>query len=229
MKVFVATPLRDTVTAEYAQSLFYAGLDCKERGIEVVLNIIRHSCFIDIARSTLVKYFLESDCTHLFFIDSDIGFEAHALAGLVQAEVPFAAGVYRKREPKVSFNAQVYEPQEFRGPWLRVNRAATGFMCLQRHVLEEMVKHVHLCKVAKSGEVPMLFRTDTSLKDGKVRQFVGEDYCFCDDYTELYRQGVFKEPIWVYPDITFDHDGYVGNLHESLTVTEQRTLHRGEQ
>ena len=81
MKVFVATPVREYVTVEYAQSLFYAGLHCKEKGIEVVPNIARHSCFIDVARSTLTKQFLDTDCTHLFFIDAVIGFESHAIAG----------------------------------------------------------------------------------------------------------------------------------------------------
>ena len=210
MKVFIATPLYNQVTAEYAQSLLMAGLDCKERGIELVINIIRNSCFVDIARSVLVKQFLETDCTHLFFIDSDIGYEAHAIAGLVQAEVPFCAGVYPKRKEDAKFVAQVHEPQQMRGPWLRVDRTATGFMCLERRVLEEMSKRVHRCKIAGHGDVPMVFRTSTQ------GTFVGEDYCFCDDYLKLYEEGVFEQPIWVYPDITFNHDGYVGNLHESL-------------
>jgi len=212
MKVFVATPLRDTVTAEYAQSLFYAGLDCKSRGIEIIPNIIRNSCFVDIARSVLVRNFLDTDCTHLFFLDSDIGFESHAIAGLVQAGVPLCAGVYPKRDEKKRFAAQVYEPQELRGPYLRVDRVATGFMCIERRVLEEMTARVHSCKVSTNGSIPMVFRTDT--RTGNI--FVGEDYCFCDDYNKLYEEGVFDEPIWVYPDITFNHDGYVGNLHESL-------------
>jgi len=210
MKVFVATPVRDTVTVEYAQSLYYAGLNCKELGIELIPNIARHSCFIEIARSSLVKNFLDTDCTHLFFIDSDLGFETHAVGGLVQAGVPFCAGVYRKREPKKRFNAQVHEPIEQRGPWLRVDRTATGFMCLERRVLEEMSTRVPSCKVGQTGIIPLVFRT------GKEGIFVGEDYCFCDDYTKLYEEGVFEQPIWVYPDITFNHDGYVGNLHESL-------------
>jgi hypothetical protein len=110
----------------------------------------------------------------------------------------------------MGFCAQPYEPQEFKGPWMRVNRVATGFMCLERRVLEEMTSRVHLCKINDRGDVPMVFRTQ--LED----RFIGEDYCFCDDYKELYEKGVFDEPIWVYPDITFNHDGYVGNLHESL-------------
>jgi len=211
MKVFIATPIRDYVTAEYAQSLFYAGLDCKGRDIEIIPNIIRNSCFIDLARSVLVHQFLQTDCTHLFFIDSDIGYEPHAIAGLVQAGIPFAAGVYRKRQAELLFNVQITEPQELKGPWLRVDRTATGFMCIERHVLEEMTARVHLCGVSSHGEVPMLFRTH---KEGT---FIGEDYCFCDDYNELHKQGVFDEPVWVYPDITINHAGYVGNLHESLS------------
>ena len=214
MKVFVATPYRDSVTAEYAQSLFYAGRHCSGRGIEVVPNIIRNSCFVDIARSVLVKTFLESDCTHLLFIDADIGYESHAIAGLVEAGVPFCAGVYRKREDKLGFCAQAYEPQEFRGPWMRVTRVATGFMCLERRVLEEMSKNVPLCNVSRRGNVPMVFRTNME------GDFIGEDYCFCDDYNKLYEAGVFDQPIWVYPDIIFNHNGYVGNLYESLTHAE---------
>ena len=216
MKVFVATPIYDAVTAEYAQSLFMAGLDCKERGIEVVPNIIRNSCFVDIARCVLVKQFLETDCTHLLFIDADIGYESHAIAGLVQAGVPFCAGVYRKREPDLLFAAKLHEPQEFRGPWVRGYRVATGFMCLERHVLEEMSSRVHSCNVGKSGLTPMIFRTDTH-----GDRFIGEDYCFCDDYNKLYEEGVFDQPIWLYPDITFNHAGFVGNLYESLEAGEK--------
>lgn len=211
MKVFIATPLRDVVTAKYALSLFHAGLDCRAQGIEVVPHLIRNSCFVDIARSVLVRDFLQTDCTHLLFIDSDIGFESHAVAGLVRAGVPFCAGVYRKRQPEVLFNAQIHEPYEMRGPWLRADRVATGFMCLERRVLEEMTSRVHVCEIQKDGKVPMVFRMNTE------GVFIGEDYCFCDDYNALFEEGVFDQPIWVYPDITFDHDGYVGNLHESLS------------
>ena len=143
-------------------------------------------------------------------MDSDIGFESHALAGLVEAGVPLCAGVYRKREENLSFNCQVHDPQEFKGPWLRVNRVATGFMCIERHVLEEMSARVPKCDLQQDKGVPLVFRTSTD------ERFIGEDYCFCDDYNELYKEGVFDQPIWVYPDITFNHNGYVGNLHTTL-------------
>lgn len=212
MKVCVATPVRDNLTPEYTLSLLRATEDCRLRGIEVVPHILRNSCFIEIARSVLVHDFLQTDCTHLFFIDADIGYEAHAISGLVQAEVPFCAGVYTRREPDGKFLIEPHEPQQMRGPWLRANRVATGFMCLERHVLEKMSALVPSCEVSTNGHIPMVFRTNT---EGK---FVGEDYCFCDDYNKLYEDGVFDQPIWVYPDIKFNHDGYVGNFHETLSA-----------
>lgn len=222
MKVFVATPAYKDVTIEYAQSLFHAGLYCKERNIELIPQIMLSSCFVDIARSVLVKKFLETDCTHLFFVDADIGFESHAISGLVEAGVPVAVGVYRKREPKLRFAAQIHEPQEFKGPWLRMDRAATGFMCIERRVLVEMSGRVKSCKVAKEGWVPMVFDTK---KEGT---FVGEDYCFCDDYTKLFNEGVFDQPIWAYPDINFNHAGYEGNLYNALEAEEKRVQERRE-
>lgn len=229
MKVFVATPIReDRVHASYAQSLMMAAQDCARREIELVPKILQNSCFIQLARSVLVKLFLETDCTHLFFIDSDIGFEGHALAGLVEAGVPICAGVYRKREPGGLFNAKVHEPHEMRGPWLRVDKVATGFMCIERGVLERMSKRTTSLYVGGYGEVPMVFDFSTDYPDDdadmpEVKRMIGEDYNFCNRYNNLYDNGVFDQPIWVYPDITLDHDGIVGNLHE--TLSEDRAIH----
>lgn len=207
-KIFIATPVAGNVTPSYSQSVLKAGLDCYSRGIEVRMNFLRNSCFIEVARSVLVKKFLESDCTHLFFIDADIGFESHAMAGLVESSAPFTAGVYRKREEKLAFNVKFPDPLEYNGPWLRAERAATGFMCIARHILEEMSeKAANVIDVRHHGLVPMVFHTSY-----EGNKFTGEDYCFCDDYNRIFTDG-----IWVYPDISFEHDGFLGNLHESLS------------
>ena len=226
MKVFLATPAYNgEVSGSYASSLMLACADCARRDIEVMPNIVANGAFIEIARTLLVQRFLETDCTHLFFVDADLGFDAHAFAGLVQAGVPFAAGVYRKRMAEVAFMCHVSQPEEMRGPWLRMDRVATGFMCLERRVLEEMSKRARIQPFIGAYEnVPMVFHTVYG------ERFIGEDYAFCDDYNALYEEGVFDQPIWVYPDITFRHDDFLGNLHESLSteLDEPRILHRGE-
>ena len=225
MKVYLATPAMDGLTrAGYSASLVKAAQNCQANGIEIVPAILPNGAFIEIARSLLVQMFLKTDCTHLFFVDADLSFESHAMSGLVMSGIPFSAGVYRKRQPKVSFNADKFEGEpEMNGPWVKFKRVATGFMCLERRVLEEMTKRAEVCSIGEHGEVPMVFHTVYG------DHFVGEDYSFCDDYNKLYEEGVFEQPIWVWPNLTFDHDGFIGNLHESLieNPTEPRVIHRG--
>lgn len=214
MKVFIAIPSYDAkVTSSCAQSLVKAGQHCAKAGIELQPHFVRGGIFIDHVRSLLVRRFLETDCTHLFFIDADIGFESDAIAGLVLSELPVTAGIYVKRtEDRKSFNAKMHEPQENRGKWLRMDRVATGFLCIERSVLEEMSKRAEIINLGRDGEVPMVFHL--GYEGGK---FVGEDYTFCDDYNQLVKEGVFKHPIWAFPDINMDHDGFIGNLHQSLS------------
>ena len=217
MKVFVAVPSYDAkLTASCAQSLFKAAHNCALHGIELHPHFIHGGIFIDHVRSLIVQRFLETDCTHLFFIDADIGFESDALAGLVMSGFPVSAGIYTKRATeddlsgKTLFNAKVHEPQERVRDWLRMDCVATGFMCIERRVLEIMSGFAKTIILDK--EVPMVFHFSTD--NGR---FVGEDYSFCNDYNKLYEEKVFNEPIWAYPDINFDHDGFLGNLHESLS------------
>jgi hypothetical protein len=222
-RVFVATPAYNgVVDGGYTDSMVKAATHCAERGIELQLNIAKNGVFIEICRSVLVNKFMKSDCTHLFFIDADLAFEAHALAGLVQAGVPFAAGVYRQRQDELVYNIQAYEgpdgEPEQKGPWLRANRVATGFMCLERRVLEIMTERADRYNVRGIPNLAMVFHT-TYERGGS---FIGEDYSFCNDYNRLYEQGLFSHPIWAYPDITFDHDGYVGNYHQSIMRMEAR-------
>ena len=187
-----------------------AAYHCAKEGIELETVFIHGGIFIDNARSLLVKRFLKTDCTHLFFIDADLGFESDALAGLILADNPISVGVYPKRDmDKTMFNCTVHEPQEYRDGWLRLDRAATGFMCIRRDVLVEMSKDAWKCDLGQGGITPMVFYTQHG------NTFVGEDYSFCADY-DAHFMGVFKEPIWAFTDITFDHDGHLGNLHETL-------------
>lgn len=212
MSVLICTPAYDgKVHKEYAQSLFVTGQDLSSRGIRASTIIMKNGAFIEVARNILVARFLKTNFSHLFFIDSDLGFPGHAVAGLVESGLPLCAGVYRQREDEVRYVLHLPGDEAItHNGWLRADRCATGFMCIHRDVLEEMSSRSRTVLTGE-GEIPFVFRTDTTY------EFTGEDFCFCDDYTELYHEGVFRQPIWVWPDIDFNHAGYVGNLHEFLS------------
>jgi len=207
MKLFIATPAyQSKVDALYAQSLLVAGQHCFANGIQCASIILGNGAFIEVARNVLLKRFLETDFTHLMFIDADIGFGEHYLTELVKANLPISAGAYRQRDPQEKY-ALVREGQE-NGGWLSMSRIGAGFMCIRRDVVETLCQHapkVRRSSMDSTETLPWVFRTHQ--KD----RFLGEDICFCDTYMEAYRHGVFDQPIWVWPNMDLDHGGYKGN------------------
>lgn len=217
-KVHIATPAYDgKVHSGYAKSLLLAGYILGKSGIEISGHIAKNGIFIDMARSHMVKLFLKTDATHLMFIDSDMEFEPRAIAALVSSGLPLCGGLYRQRSDERIWITEMPDNKvNCRDGWVQVNRMPTGFMCIERHVLEVMSEKAPKFMV-EDEPCPMVFKVKDKapIGDGPWR-VVGEDYSFCDDYMALYRSGVFKEPIWIWPDIDFVHDIYPCNFHKYL-------------
>lgn len=227
LRVHVATPAYDgKVDQEYASSMLMAGQVCTTNMVEVSQAIMGNGAFIDLARCVLVKRFLEDEklknFTHFMFIDADLQFEPRAIAGLVRSGLPVCAGAYRRRQEPEDYPVK-WTPMEgsenkldMNGGWLKCERVPTGFLCIQRHVLEKMTELAFergdYMKIQEEGDVARLFYT----KVDEEKRFEGEDFCWCDDYMKLYHEGVFDEPIWVWCDFDFTHGGYKCNYQHYL-------------
>lgn len=79
--VCVATPsLRATMTATYVQSIAALQASCYSRGYGFEIQLVCGISSIDHARNSLVSRFLgQTDCSHLFFVDDDMGFDVEAV------------------------------------------------------------------------------------------------------------------------------------------------------
>jgi len=217
--VYVATPAYDgKVDTDFCQSLAEASYCCPAFLISMTAGVMGNGAFIDLARNIFVKIFLEDfpECTHLFFVDSDIKFPANAFVGLIRAGLPICAGVYRRRQDPEDYPI-AFQEHENGGlwvenvdglDWIMARRVPTGFLCIRRDIVEEMAAEaIQMDIKGQDGPVPRLFYT----KLDENNRMVGEDYCFCDDYMAKY-----KQPIPVFPNITFKHGGYEGNLNDFL-------------
>jgi hypothetical protein len=216
---FIATPAYDgKVDSDYAQALAEASYCAPLYACKVTQSVMGNGAFIDLARNVFVKMFLEReemrDCTHLFFIDSDLKFEARAFIGLLKADLPVCAGVYRRRQEPEDYPVKFSSHPEQGGlwfddeGWLLCDRVPTGFLCIRRDVVEAMAKDAIQMNIAgQNGPVPRLFYTYLDEKNA----FVGEDYAFCDDYRKKY-----GKPIPVWPNFDFVHGGFKGNLSEFI-------------
>ena len=231
LRVHVATPAYDgKVDSDFASSMLMAGQLCSLNMIECSTALIGNGAFIEIARNVLVKEFLESDTlkhfTHFMFIDSDLQFEPRAISGLVRSGLPVSAGAYRRRQEPVSYpirwtplpKKSDKEPDRLwmNGGWLRCDRVPTGFLCITREVLEKMTERAieegRVVHLPDKGATPWLFYT----KVDEQNRFVGEDFAWCDDYMQMHEEGIFDEPIWVWPDFDFVHGGFPCNYQHHL-------------
>lgn len=217
LHAYVCTPAYDgKVECNYSQSLAEAAFCCPLYNIKLTAGVMGNGAFIDLARNIFVKRFLEefTDCSHLFFIDADLKFEARAFIGLMQANLPICAGIYRRRQEPEDYPFRAAENPDggglwFKDDWLQCDRVPTGFLCISRKVLEEMAKDAKQVVIhGQNGPVPWVFHTKFDEQD----RFIGEDYGFCDDYVAKYKENI---PVWT--NFNFTHGGYDGNMFEFLT------------
>lgn len=220
--VFVATPAYDgKVHTGYSQSLAETAYVCPGWGIRFSATVMGNGAFIELNRNLMVQRFLaEKDYTHLFFIDSDLGFPFYGFVNMVLSDKPICAGVYRRRQDDEDYPANWHPHPEIRGPegeetlwveddnWVMCNRVPTGFLCIRRDVVAKMVKDCQLVRTSGNPPVPWLFET----KIDDEGRFTGEDFTFCDKYVKT-----FDDYIPVLADLEFDHDGYKGNYARFLS------------
>jgi len=224
---YVATPAYDgKVDTDYAISLAESCQMATHMGIKVTCAVMGNGAFIDLARCNFAHMFLQTDATHLFFIDADLKWEPRAFCGLLLSGRPAVAGAYRKRQEPEQYPLRYIEDerggiQTVDGGWIKCDRVATGFLCIERRVIEKMSRDA--IKIRKpAGE---LFEEDVArlfyTKLTEDNRFMGEDYAWCDDYVERY-----KEPIHVWPDFNFTHGGYECNWHFFLNRKVEEYLQK---
>lgn len=217
---YIATPAYDgRVLTEYAQSLAETAFCAPLYNVGITAGVLGNGAFIDLARNIFVRKFLDdeeyAECTHLFFIDADLKFEARAFIGLIKSGLPICAGVYRRRQEPEEYPARLVANPEGGGIWVDMNgwlmcdRVPTGFLCISREVLTEMAEDVQKLKIhGQPTPVPRLFYTRLD----EENRFIGEDFCFCDDYVKKYQKPI---PVWM--DFDFTHGGFEGNFHHFLS------------
>lgn len=193
--------------------------------------IIRNESLIQRARNQIVAQFLASDCSHLFFIDADIGFTADAVLRILAHDRPIMAGIYRKKNVKRVDYAVNLRPgpdgqvqQDPRTGALRVGHAATGFLCIKREVLETMwerLPHLRYRLYPSEGE-PGPWRERTFLA---FDCFIDDQgYYLSEDYGFAVRAAECGFESWIDPGVVLEHYGtacFVADPMEALGLVPE--------
>ncbi len=212
--IYIATPAYDgKVQTDFAMSLAETCQLATAMGVRVTVCIMRNNIFIDHARNHFARLFLESDATHLFYIDADLKWEPRAVLSLARSKQPICAAVYPKRQDPEEYPARfALNPETdgiwVEGGWVLCSRVPTGFLCIERKIVQEMWDEAKEYRNANEEPVKRLFYT--YINDNNT--LVGEDFAFCEDYCKKYEKLI---PVW--PDFDFVHgERWEGNFHNYL-------------
>jgi hypothetical protein len=170
IKLFVATPVHSECSIHYTQSLLELQKECWRKKMGVRFHLMKSS-LVTQGRNMCVSAFLESDSTHLLFIDSDISFNAGAAERLVACDKDVISIPYPLKdmnwdkalklfgEGKLKTAKDIRNKAFYRYPMkvpdnnsirikdgiIEVTHSPTGFMLIKREVFTKMIeKYPHL-------------------------------------------------------------------------------------
>lgn len=202
ISLMIATPTyNQQVMASYATCLVQLVMQAHLSGVRVQNIHTTSSALLAQSRNQLAHSFLQSTCTHLLFIDSDMVFRADDVLRLLDEDKEVIAAIcprklidwqaaadHARRHPQASAEeVQLasaiyagYEPLHA-GPFdanapLEVVSIGTGIMLIQREAFERIrrLPGHRVTQVGSDRGIEVFF--DTDFVGG---QFVSEDISFC--------------------------------------------------
>ncbi len=206
-RLMVCVPAYDSkLNIDSAFALANLAVKAGNLGVKLYLTHISGCSLITKARNGLVADFLESDADSMLFIDADVVVNADAILRLfaLSLDKDITAGIYPRRGSDRKFFLDYHLDDkgalEFdANGLLRISRIGTGFMMIQRHVLETMIaKHPEW---AYDNNVTN--RTEHAIFDLAIvnGEYYGEDYLFCD------RAAADGFTVFLDPSISLPHVG----------------------
>ena len=211
--VFFATPCYGgMLTDQYFLSMFRVSQAFMQHGINFRITTLRNESLITRARNILTAMFLESDCTHLMFIDSDIEFQPEDMLRALAYDKPIMAGAYPKKALPVQYaiNFKFVNPEtkqiRVENGAVEVLDASTGFFLIKRETIEKMMQAYPELHYRNDSNIDPKFNKycyalfDTIL-DPDDNRYLSEDYTFCRRWQKLGGE------IWLDPNTKLNHVG----------------------
>jgi hypothetical protein len=98
-KVFIATPMYGGLCiGGYTEGLLNCVQTFMKHRMQMYYGYMTNESLITRARNTLAYDFLDTDATHLMFIDADITFNPEDIVRMVNADKDIICGLYPKKE-----------------------------------------------------------------------------------------------------------------------------------
>jgi hypothetical protein len=182
-KIAISVPVRDHVTAVFTQSLAMLMKRCGETGQKVSLHMVMGS-EVAMQRQQLVDEILATDCTHILWLDSDMGFPTFTIEALLGHEKDIVACNYSTR-------VSPHRPVAFTSQNHLDERVTSG------SGLQEIVAVGLGCMLVRREVYENISRPFFSVEwNDNYTNLVGEDIYFCQ------KAKSYKYKIWLDNDLS---------------------------
>lgn len=211
--LFIGTPTYSgELSCHYTASLLRL---CEQLTKKQIPHMVYFSVFDSLvarARNDLVDNFLKSDCTHILMCDSDQGFEQDKVFDMLDLDLDFLTGAVVGRKPdseeyaiKINVNSDMTPVVNQQG-LISCTMNGVAFALIKREVFGKIATE----KPYPHDVYPYFQHIYTEHGD-----HYGEDTWFVNTWLKSGGE------VWIYPNITFNHGGKVGNYHEFLLKQPQ--------
>jgi len=209
--LMIATPMGGGGLCDMAYHLGSADLraECATRGIRLDSVFLRGESDIQQGRNRCMAHFLASSCSHLLFIDADVGFTPDAVFRLLAHNRPIVGATYAKKVlGPVQFAVAPLDNGARTDALVEVAGLPGGFLMIQRGAAERMAgAYGHLAYSLRDGGTPdgeswrghmiNLFGSEMSADGTRY----SEDLSFCRRWRQIGGQ------VWLDPHILLEHWG----------------------
>ena len=252
-RIFVATPVHSDVSIHYFKACLEFQKECFVRKIPVMFQVMKSS-LVTQGRQLCVSGFMESNCSHMLFIDSDISFNFKMVERMINYDKDICLVPYPIKgldfdkikirikegstlDPRVlgnQYTMSVPDPSNVRvdNGFIEVERGPAGCMLIKKETIETLIK-----------EYPEFTINQHTLIDGKLvkrkhmynffdtywnkedKTYTGEDFYFC----KLAKHAGIK--MYALVDEYISHHGefsYTGRLIDEFKKTETSTEIEGK-
>ena len=211
--IFFATPCYGgVVTDQFFLSMFRVSQDFMKHGINFRITTLRNESLVTRARNILTAMFLESECSHLMFIDADIEFDSESVLRALAYDKPIMAAAYPKKALPIQyainfkFIDQATKQIRIENGAVEVLDASTGFFLVKREVIEKMMSAYPELHYRNDSNIDPKFNKycysffDT-IHDPDDNRYLSEDYTFCRRWQKIGGE------IWLDPNTKLNHVG----------------------
>lgn len=230
LKIMIATPCyMSQLFAPYAESVIQAIRMLDEIGVPWQTQYLNGDSYIDRAKNTIVANFLESDCTDLLMIDSDMQFSPDPVGRMLRHTQGIVGGFFPMKNAWGTFCGHLLPDKNGMQPdvskaielWdgsclLAAHLLPGGFLRLKRDVLERFADHYpDVVYVDPCADPSKPERVYTAFFECMIHEHLryGEDATFCRRMREM------GETLYVDPQMHFGHygvKGFFGCYHDFL-------------